>query len=85
MDAEYQCAHRNEGVTMAQDGKTGSHALSTAADVVRESGPAVNTYRQRAAYLSHPAVRKALAWERKQREFEERKASKTKCKTQNEM
>jgi hypothetical protein len=70
---------------MEQDGKISSHALSTAADVVREPGAAVNTYRQRAAYLSHPAVQKALAWERKQREFEERKASMGKCKNQNEM
>ena len=69
---------------MAEERKISSRAVRTAGDVVREPGPAVNTYRQRAAYFSHPAVRKAQAWERKQREFEERKASKAKCKMQNE-
>lgn len=67
---------------MAQDDKINDQALRTAADVVREPRAAVSTYLQRMSYFNHPAVQKALAWERKQRAFEELKASKARCGAQ---
>jgi hypothetical protein len=63
---------------MAQGSRISGGAPKTAAEVVREPGPAVNTYLQRVAYLRHPAVRKALAWEGRQRKFDELKAGKAK-------
>jgi cephalosporin hydroxylase len=62
-------------VIVAQDEVINGKTQRTAADVVREPRSAVNTYLQRMAYFKHPAVQKALAWEKKQRAFEELKAS----------